>query len=160
MRPFLANLTLSGNGVMRVFIAAVAIAALGGCATVTRGTTSQVQIVSEPTGATVRTSMGHQCTTPCTLQMSRKDEFSVVFSKEGYEDQTIPVRTQVAGAGAAGFAGNVIAGGIIGMGVDAATGSTLEHVPNPVSAVLNPLPKPRPEPRGRTVRPRAAAPAS
>lgn len=138
-----------------VFIA-LAAATLGGCATVTRGTTNQVQIVSEPSGATVRTSMGHQCTTPCTLQMSRKDEFSVVFSKEGYEGQTVAVRTQLAGAGAAGFAGNVIAGGIVGMGVDAMTGSTLEHVPNPVSVVLQPLAKPAPTrvaPRSRGAKP-------
>lgn len=136
---------------------------LGGCATVTRGTTNQVQIVSDPPGAQARTSMGHQCATPCTLTMSRKDEFSVVVSKEGYLDQTVAVRTQLAGAGAAGFAGNVLAGGIVGMGVDAVTGSTLEHVPNPVSVVLQPIARSqpaRPAPRGRGARPAAAAPAS
>jgi hypothetical protein len=46
------------------------------------------------------------------------------------------VATRVAGAGAAGFAGNVLVGGLVGMGVDAATGSTLEHYPNPVSVIL------------------------
>ncbi|MGO4571063.1 hypothetical protein [Microvirga sp. 2TAF3] len=49
------------------------------------------------------------------------------------------IQTRVAGAGAAGFAGNVLIGGIVGMGVDAATGSTLEHYPNPVTASLAPL---------------------
>lgn len=126
--------------------------ALAGCATITRGTTNQVQIVSEPAGATARTSLGHQCATPCTLQIARKEEFSVAFSMPGYEDQTVLVKTQLAGAGAAGFAGNVIAGGIVGMGVDAVTGSTLEHVPNPVSVALQPLPTSTPArgaPRGR-----------
>lgn len=135
--------------------------ALAGCATVTRGTTNQMQIVSEPAGATARTSLGHQCSTPCTLQVSRKDEFSVTFNLPGYEEQTVVVKTQLAGAGAAGFAGNIIVGGIVGMGVDAATGSTLEHVPNPVSVVLRPVAKPMPSPRARTVRPaprRAPAP--
>ena len=33
----------------------------------------------------------------------------------------------------AGFAGNLLPGGIIGMGVDAAAGATPEHAPNPVS---------------------------
>lgn len=133
---------------------------LAGCATVTRGTTNQMQIVSEPSGATARTSMGHQCVTPCTVQVGRKDEFSVVFTHPGYEEQSVNVRTQLAGAGAAGFAGNVLVGGIVGMGVDAATGSTLEHVPNPVSVVLRPAPKPAPTrtaPRPRSPRPVADA---
>jgi hypothetical protein len=49
------------------------------------------------------------------------------------------VQTRVAGAGAACFAGNVLIGGVVGMGVDAATGSTLEHYPNPVTVSLVPL---------------------
>jgi hypothetical protein len=131
---------------------------LGGCASVTRGTTDQVQIVSEPPGADVHTSMGHTCQTPCTLQFSRKDEFSVTFSKPGYEPQTVPVGTRIAGSGAAGFAGNVLIGGVIGMGVDAATGATLEHFPNPVSATLQPIrpAAPAPAPRKRRTLPPAA----
>ena len=109
-----------------------------GCATVTRGTTEQVQILSEPPGAEARTSMGHVCTTPCTLQFQRRDEFTVTISKPGYLPQDVAVTTRLAAGGAAGFAGNVILGGVVGMGVDAATGSTLEHVPNPVSVILEP----------------------
>jgi hypothetical protein len=146
-----------------VFFIGVAGLALAGCATVTRGTTNQMQIVSQPTGATARTSLGHQCTTPCTLQVSRKDEFAVTFTMPGFEEQTVSVKTQLAGAGAAGFAGNVILGGVIGMGVDAATGSTLEHVPNPVSVVMTPVAKPaatRPTRQVRpSPRPRPAPPA-
>ena len=50
--------------------------------------------------------------------------------------------TRVAGGGAAGFAGNILLGGVIGMGVDAASGATLEHHPNPVVAVLQPAAAP------------------
>ena len=57
----------------------------------------------------------------------------------GYKPQEVPVKTQIAGAGAAGFAGNILLGGVVGMGVDAATGSTLEHVPNPVHVALEPI---------------------
>lgn len=49
------------------------------------------------------------------------------------------MKTSLAGSGAAGFAGNVLLGGVVGMGVDAATGATLEHTPNPVNATLRPL---------------------
>lgn len=129
---------------------------LAGCATVTRGTTSQVQMDTDPPGALARTSLNHTCTTPCTIQVSRKDEFAVTFSKEGFQDARMDVKTQIAGTGAAGFAGNIVLGGVIGMGVDAATGSTLEHVPNPVRAVLQPLApvqQPRPGVRNRRGRP-------
>ncbi len=141
----------------------LSVAALGllcaNCATVTRGTTSQVQIFSEPSGADVATSTGFRCTTPCTLTIDRKQEFTVSMSKPGYKPVEVPVRTQVAGTGAAGFAGNIIAGGLVGMAADAATGATLEHVPNPVSATLQPVDSPsRPQNR-RKPQPSVAAPA-
>jgi hypothetical protein len=123
----------------RILLIALAVASLGGCATVTRGTTNNVQIVSEPNGASARTSFGHQCTTPCTLSVSRKDEFSVVVSAPGYEEQRVDVKTKLAGTGAAGFAGNIVAGGVVGMVVDASTGATLEHSPNPITVKLRPL---------------------
>lgn len=123
----------------QVLVVAAFAAALGGCATVTRGTTEQITVNSEPAGAEAKTSIGYACSaTPCTWEVSRKSEFVVSFSKPGYEDMQIPVSTRIAGAGAAGFAGNVIVGGLVGMGVDAATGSTLEHYPNPVMATLAP----------------------
>ncbi len=117
---------------------AVAFVALtaAGCATVTRGTTNQVTFTSEPPEAAVRTSVGHSCKTPCTLEISRKAEFVATFELDGHKKQEVTVATRIAGAGAAGFAGNALLGGLIGMGVDAATGSTLEHFPNPVFAKL------------------------
>lgn len=137
---------------MKLILTACAGLMLGGCATVTRGTTNDIQMTSEPSGALAVTSLSQQCTTPCGIKVSRKDEFSVVFSKPGYSDLTIGVKTQVAGSGAAGFAGNLILGGVVGMGVDAATGSTLEHVPNPVHGVLTrigPPPRILRSPRGK-----------
>ena len=122
------------------WMAILALAAMcGGCASVTRGMTDQVQILSEPPGAEARTSMGHACTTPCTLQFNRKDEFIVTASKPGYHTVEMPVATRLASAGAAGFAGNVLLGGVVGMAVDAASGATLEHYPNPVMLTMMPL---------------------
>lgn len=122
-----------------LFISFAAAIALGGCATITRGTTDQIQIHSSPDGARATTSLGQSCQTPCTLTVSRKDEFTVHFDKDGFSPQDVDVKTQVAGTGAAGFAGNIVFGGLIGMGADAATGATLEHVPNPVNADLAPV---------------------
>ncbi len=146
---------------MRIIVLGAVALLLGSCASVTRGTTNQVQINSSPPEAQARTSMGHVCITPCTLQFSRKDEFTVLFTKAGFHSVEIPVKTQIAGAGAAGFVGNAVIGGVVGMAVDATTGATLEHVPNPVTATMIPLkrgeqprvikieppPPPAPEPR-------------
>jgi len=97
----------------------------------------QVNFTSEPSGAAVRTSIGLTCpATPCTFDISRKSAFTAVFSMPGYADQEINVTTDLAGNGAAGFAGNVLIGGVIGMGTDVATGATLNHNPNPVHAIL------------------------
>jgi len=64
----------------------------------------------------------------------------VDITKPGYEPSRVNVLSEVAGAGAAGMAGNVLLGGVIGAGVDAATGATKRLVPNPVRVTLNPLP--------------------
>lgn len=126
------------GGEMRI-LGAMALAVLcAGCASITRGTTDQVQILSVPEGAEAHTSMGPGCTTPCTLTFGRKDEFSVTVSKPGYQPQTVPVGTRVGVAGGAGIAGNVIFGGLIGIGIDAYNGAELEHFPNPVSVELLP----------------------
>ncbi len=119
-----------------ILVAAALAVGVAACATVTRGTTNQIQIRSEPAGAQVTTSLAHNCTTPCTISVNRREEFAITFSLPGYREQRVEVKTQVAGAGAAGFVGNVIVGGVVGMGVDAVTGSTLEHTPNPVVVTL------------------------
>jgi outer membrane lipoprotein SlyB len=109
---------------------------LGGCASVTRGWSEKITFTSEPQEAQMKTSLGHVCTTPCTLKFDRKDEFIATFEREGYKKKEIQVTTRLAGAGVAGFAGNVIVGGVVGMVVDTASGATLEHTPNPVVATL------------------------
>ena len=76
------------------------------------------------------------------VSVVRMSGFTVTVSKPGYIAENVPVKTQVAGNGAAGFAGNVLFGGIVGMGTDAYTGATLEHVPNPVTVSLRPEPTP------------------
>lgn len=137
---------------MSKFIVVLMAFMVTGCATITRGTTNQVTFNSDPPGASAKTSLGHSCTaTPCTFEVPRKSEFIVTYELEGYQPQQIPVATKVAGSGAAGFAGNILVGGVVGMGVDAATGSTLEHYPNPVFAKLEPVAKLGPGPAKKPV---------
>lgn len=119
---------------------------LSSCASVTRGTTETVKVYASPEGALVATSIGLTCnSSPCTLEVSRKTEFSVVVSKEGYKTQTVFVTTAVAPGGVAGLAGNVLIGGVIGVGIDTVSGATLDHKPNPVLVELVPLNPKNPE---------------
>ena len=114
--------------------------ALSACATVTRGTDQDWNAASEPPGASVETSNGYSCAaTPCSIRMPRRSEFVATFSKDGYRDAEVTVTNQIAGAGAAGMAGNVLIGGVIGVGVDVASGAALNLHPNDVNVVLQPL---------------------
>ncbi len=115
------------------------VALLSGCATITRGTTEILVIETTPPGADVDLSSGLRCKTPCSLEMKHKNAVVLDISKQGYEPQRVNVLSEVAGAGAAGMAGNVILGGVIGAGIDVATGATKRLKPNPVVVTLVPI---------------------
>lgn len=107
-----------------------------GCATITRGTTEAWVVESEPAGAQVRLSTGQTCTTPCTLELKRKNNFGVEIEKEGFDRVSTQVVSSNSRGGAVGMAGNVLIGGLIGVGVDAASGATKELRPNPLVVKL------------------------
>ena len=74
--------------------------------------------------------------TACAIKMPRRSEFVVDITKSGCKPMDVNVTHKTAGDGAAGIAGNVLVGGIIGLGVDAATGASQDLVPNPVDVTL------------------------
>jgi hypothetical protein len=122
---------------MRVLGVAGLCLALGGCATVTRGANDTWTVNTEPAGAAVKTTNQFFCNaTPCTFKMPRKSEFDVTITKAGFKTWTGHVTHHVSGAGGAGMAGNVILGGIIGIGVDAYSGAMNDLVPNPLTVKL------------------------
>jgi PEGA domain-containing protein len=138
---------------IRLLLAAAIILPCFGCASVTRGTTENISISTTPAGATADISgleIPTACVTPCVVQAKRNADITVTVNKEGYEPQIIPLTKEIPGSGAAGFAGNVLLGGLIGMGVDAATGAAQDHKPNPVIVTLQPLARASPHvPRAR-----------
>ncbi len=130
---------------IRLLLAAAIAAPCCGCASVTRGTTENISISSTPPGATAELSgldNPTSCLTPCVVVVKRSADITVTINKEGYEPQVIPLTKEVPGTGAAGFAGNLLVGGLIGMGVDAATGAATDHKPNPVIVTLQPAAAP------------------
>lgn len=111
---------------------------LTACASVTRGTREEFVINSDPEGAKAILSSGQTCITPCTLKLKRKQSFSVRFEKDGFIPTEATVDSHIAAAGAAGFAGNVLVGGIIGAGVDVYSGATKALSPNPLTVAMAP----------------------
>jgi hypothetical protein len=146
---------------LRLLALACVAGSLGACATVTRGTTEAFTVETVPSGAAVRTTIGYACdATPCTWKMPRKSEFTATITKPGFKTVSTQVVHTTAGAGAAGMAGNVIIGGLPGIVIDAATGSTQDLKPNPLHVVLEsdaPAPPPTPMPASL---PPAPAPAA
>ena len=134
---------------IRLLLAAAIAAPCLGCASVTRGTTENISIASTPAGATAEITgldVPTACVTPCAVLAKRNADITVTFNKEGYEPQIVPLNKEVPGSGAAGFAGNLLAGGLVGMGVDAATGAAQDHKPNPVIVTLQPIAPAQPRP--------------
>lgn len=134
---------------MKYFMLAAMACLSCSCATVIRGTSETAQFESTPTGAEVTAEstsedkMGpFNCTTPCELELKRKRTWKVDFELEGYKPASALLKPVVTGGGVASGAGNIIAGGLIGMGIDAGTGANLDLRPNPMIAELVPLDSP------------------
>ena len=119
-------------------LAAAGITLTAGCATITRSSSETVTFKTTPSGASVKTSHGHYCpSTPCALRLKRNKEFTATIEKEGCETAQATVSYGMQGEGTAMMAGNIVFGGIIGAGVDAATGANMTLKPNPVEVDLN-----------------------
>src|SRR3569832_891349 len=113
---------------------------LSGCATIVDGTSQTIAITSSPdSGAacTLTSSQGtYFVTTPGNVTVHKtKNDLAAVCKKPGYQDTTatIPAKFQ------ATTVGNVLAGGLIGVAVDAASGADYEY-PGTFNIPLVPLP--------------------
>ena len=115
----------------------LAAASLCGCATITRGSNTAWEVNTTPSGSKVKTSNGFYCdSTPCSLKMPRRSSFTATITHDGYKPAEVQVTNHVSGGGGAGMAGNVLVGGIIGAGVDVASGAMLDLTPNHVTIAM------------------------
>lgn len=113
-------------------IAAVCVSMLAGCATIVHGSKQGVPITSEPSGATVTVNGIEQGRTPMVAQLARKSDHIVVV-QFGNERREFAI-THGTGSATAVSAGNIIFGGLIGLGVDAASGAMNELTPDRIHA--------------------------
>lgn len=130
---------------MKYLLLAAAALSSASCATVIRGTKESANFESTPSGATVTAEsisadqLGpFTCVTPCELELKRKRDWKIVYELDGYQPVEGVLEKKVTAGGVASGVGNVLAGGIIGIGVDAGTGANLDLRPNPMIAELEP----------------------
>lgn len=123
---------------VRFVACAMALAWVGGCATIIRGTKQDFTVQTDPPGASALLSTGESCpATPCTFERSRNEPFTVTVSMPGYVTETHEIRNPWSRQGTTtGIVGNAILGGGIGIGVDAATGANRDLTPNPLVVTL------------------------
>lgn len=97
---------------------------MSGCASIASGTSQDITINTTPGGAQCellrQSTKIAECKTPCTLTVQKsKHDITLQCSKAGYETASV-----INNSGSEGATwGNVIAGGVIGWGVDSATGA-------------------------------------
>ena len=119
----------------RLLTTITALLLLSGCATVIKGTTQTMPINSDPDGADVVVNNLVVGITPTEIELQRKRDHQITLRKEGYAPATVPVLKSVGGA----VWGNILAGGIIGWGVDAASGAQYNLKPETIFVRLRPL---------------------
>lgn len=125
---------------MRKFTGAITLAAmvlfLPGCGTIFNGTRQNVRLQSTPNATTVRVDPGGGATytTPTTLNLERKNNYTLTFSKAGYESESISIDRNING----GILVLDILAGLVGVIVDAATGGWYNLSPSDATVSLSP----------------------
>ncbi|QQR80653.1 MAG: PEGA domain-containing protein [Deltaproteobacteria bacterium] len=121
---------------MKKIISVIVISILmTGCATIIHGRKQNVLISSQPSDSQVIVDGTSQGKTPVKVDLKRKEGHFVTISHEGYQPQEIRLERKVSGW----VWGNIGFGGLIGLGVDAGTGSMYKLKPGEVSVQLQKL---------------------
>lgn len=107
------------------------------CATIIKGTSQDISINSSPTKASVviKTTGGVETftgTTPTTAKLSKKKEYVVTISLEGYKETTV----QITQSFEAWTIGNILCGGVLGLVIDAVDGAMWKLEPEQIMVSL------------------------
>ena len=123
-----------------VFGAALALLLLPSCATIVKGTTQTIAI-NTPGAAGARCQLRSgaigtvDVVTPATVTLEKSQEnITVRCTKECFQDGAGIVTSFTEGLAA----GNIIAGGVIGLGIDAASGAMNKYAPDTI-IVMTPI---------------------
>lgn len=120
----------------------------GGCATIIEGTDQPIGVVTAPPGATCTLTregkvIAQISPTPGQIVVEKtKHDILIECTKDGYQRAQIIAKSTFSGT----TFGNVLAGGIIGVVVDASSGANNEY-PESVNVQMTPLATPAPQPK-------------
>jgi hypothetical protein len=130
-------LSTSDRRITRTIIVAAALIMAGGCSTIIEGTSQDISISSTPSGARCDLEregavIANVKATPAVVTV-RKSKYKILAKcdKAGYEQASQYLDSGVA----TGTFGNIIAGGVIGWGVDSATGADNRY-PDAVNVMM------------------------
>ncbi|PCJ71884.1 MAG: hypothetical protein COA62_04800 [Rhodobiaceae bacterium] len=115
------------------------VAALGGCSTIVNGSSQQISVQTpNANGASceLKSPDGQYfVTTPGTVTVSKsKHDLAVKCTKDGFSDGITTISSTFEGM----TLGNVLIGGVIGVGVDAASGA-MNQYPNSIQVQMQKL---------------------
>lgn len=120
--------------ISKAFIMSLLCTLLPGCASIVHGTRQKIAVATNPAGATI--SDGESSVqSPGTLNLKRNQDYILTITKPGYETETVKITHVISGA----VAGNLLAGGFIGWGVDAVSGAQWRLEPETITVNLRPL---------------------
>ena len=129
------------------FVSPVIGLTLAGCATIVSGGEDDVPVQTSPSGATVSSSTGTICISPCAVAGLRTVAIAITISKPGYVTQVVPIASKAV-AGTEEANSQMPSLDYFGRIVDAKVGANFEHVPGAVNVTLQPK-SPAPVPASR-----------
>ncbi len=141
---------------LRTILSAMTLAVpLAGCATIIDGSDQPLGVVTTPAGASCDLKregkvIAQIAPTPGQVVVTKsKNDILIECRKDGFQPAQVIAKSTFTGT----TIGNVLAGGVIGIAVDAASGANNEY-PESVNVVLTPLqpaaaPKPASAPAGK-----------
>ena len=115
-----------------VCIFAVVVWIFSGCASVFKGTSSNVDFSSDPAGANVYVNGHLMGTTPVELKLESKKVYHVEFKKEGFETRNFTITNHVG----VGWIILEVVFGLVPVVVDAATGAWYNLDQDNINAIL------------------------
>jgi len=120
------------NKLSVALLAGIALSATS-CASILTGTKDRITFNSTPEGAKVFHKGIEKCTTPCTAEIPRSlSKQMVIFEKEGFNNKEVKLTKTFNPVSLV----NILLGGAIGVGIDAATGSLTKYSPKEYNVEL------------------------
>jgi len=102
------------------------------CASIMHGTSQEVGISSQPTGATITIDGQPMGVTPVAARLRRKDTHTIRITMDGYQPFEVVTTRKTSGW----VWGNIVFGGLIGLVVDFSNGAAYSVKPEEIASTL------------------------